>query len=208
VRTTSRMLSRLLAESRMHQSVADADGLDLVAGETGDTRYLTYLLKRFGFEAPLESALSVAPGIAEVVDLSARNKTTLLVHDLVGMGVPLARVLEIPHAHISAFQDLRIALGWLYVSERSAATHNIVVRELRRRSPGLQSSTQCFADYDGLAGREALGRALDAIAVTPEDELVIIDAALHAFDHQHRWLCPQRPTATTLAAAAPKQRLA
>jgi heme oxygenase len=202
------MLSRLIAESRMHQSVADADGLELIAGEPGNARYLTYLLKRYGFEAPLESALSVAPGISDVIDLPARSKITFLVHDLVGMGVPLARILEIPHAHISAFHDLRTALGWLYVSERSAATHNIVARELVRRAPDLEPSTRCFADYDGLAGREALNRAFDAVATTPEDELAIVDAALEAFDHQHRWLCPHRPSATMLATSTPKQRLA
>jgi heme oxygenase len=184
----------------MHQSVADADGLELIGGgEPGDARYLTYLLKRYGFEAPLESALSVAPGIGKVIDLQARSKTSLLVHDLVAMGVPLARILEIPHAHITAFHDLRTALGWLYVSERSATTHNIVARELVRRTPGLSVSTRCFDD-DG----EALARALDATAMTPDDELAIVEGALHAFDHQHRWLCPQRPTATRSL----KQRLA
>jgi heme oxygenase len=202
------MLSRLLLASRMHQSVADADGLELIAGEAGNARYLTYLLKRFGFEAPLESALSVAPGIMDVIELQSRCKTMLLAHDLTAMGVPLARVLEIPHAHISAFHDLRTALGWLYVSERSAATHNIVVRELVRRAPALQASTRCFADYDGLAGREALGRALDAVAVTADDEAAIIDGALQAFDHQHNWLCPHRPTATALTVSSAKQRIA
>jgi heme oxygenase len=202
------MLKRLVAEARMHQSVADADGLELITGDPGDARYLTYLLKRFGFESPLESALSVAPGISDVIDLHARNKTGLLARDLGAMGVPLARILEIPHAHISAFHDLRTALGWLYVSERTAAIHNIVVRELVRRAPRLKASTQCFADDDGLAAREELGRALDAVAVTRRDEHAIVDAALQAFDHQHRWLNPQRPTATTLAVAAPRQRIA
>jgi heme oxygenase len=199
------MLSRLVAESRMHQSVADADGLELIAGEPGHARYLTYLLKRYGFEAPLESALSVAPGIVDIIDLPARSKTTLLVHDLVSMGVPLARILEIPHAHIRAFHDLRTALGWLYVSERSAATHNIVARELVRRAPDLEPSARCFADDDD---GEALNRALDAVATSPEDELAIVDAALDAFDHQHRWLCPHRPSATMLTMSTLKQRLA
>jgi heme oxygenase len=199
------MLSRLIADSRMHQSVADADGLELIAGEPGNARYLTYLLKRYGFEAPLESALSVAPGIGDVIDLPARSKTALLVHDLVVMGVPLARILEIPHAHISAFHDLRTALGWLYVSERTAATHGIVARELVRRAPGLEIYTQYVADDDD---GEALSRALDAVAVTPDDELAIVDGALHAFEHQHRWLCPQRPSATALAVTAARQRLA
>jgi heme oxygenase len=199
------MLSRLVAESRMHQSVADADGLELITGEPGDTRYLTYLLKRYGFEAPLESALSVAPGIADVIDLRARSKITLLVHDLVGMGVPLARILEIPHAHIRAFHDLRTALGWLYVSERSATTHNIVVRELARRAPHRTTSTRCLVDDDD---GEALCRALDAVAQTPEDVLAIVDGALDAFEHQHRWLCPQRPGASMLAMTLGNQRLA
>lgn len=202
------MLKRLLAESRMHQSVADADGLELVAGQPGEARYLSYLLKRYGFEAPLESALAVTPGISDVIDVQRCTKSMFLVRDLCALGVPLARVLEIPHAHVTAFHDVRTALGWLYVSERSAATHHIVVRELVRRAPGLARSTQCFAEYDGLAGREALGRALDAIAVTAADERAIVDAMLHAFDHQHRWLCPGRPTASTLAVAAPRQRVA
>ena len=205
VGATSRMLNKLIAESRMHQSVADADGLELIAGEPGDARYLTYLLKRYGFEAPLESALSVAPGITDVIDLQARSKTMLLVHDLVGMGVPLARILEIPHAHIRAFNDLRTALGWLYVSERSAATHSIVARELLRRAPDRKISTQYFADDDD---GEALNRALDAVARTPEDELAIVDGALHAFEHQHRWLCPQRTGVTGLAVTTAKQRVA
>lgn len=202
------MLSRLLAESRLHQSVADADGLEAIAGEAGDTRYLTYLLRRFGFEAPLESALAVTPGIAEVIDLQARSQTRLLLHELTSMGVPLARVLEIPHAQIRAFRDLRTALGWLYVSERGAATHSIVVRELARRARRHDAAAECLADYDGLGAREALGRALDAITVTLDDELAIVDAALQAFDHQHLWLCPQRPSATVLMPPASKQRLA
>jgi hypothetical protein len=89
-----------------------------------------------------------------------------------------------------------------------AVTHQIVVRELMRRAPGLRSSTDCFASYDELAARDALGRALDAVATTPEDEAAIVDAALDAFEVQHLWICPQRPSASMLGFALPTQRIA
>ena len=138
----------------MHQRDADADGLDA----------LSYLVKLYGFEAPLESAVSVAPGICELLDLGGRHKTNLILHDLVALGVPLGRVLEIPHCQIVAFDDLRVALGWLYVSER------------------------CLDAYVRSAWHDELTCALDVAAATSDDEDVLVDAAVRAFVHRDSWL--------------------
>lgn len=170
------MLSRLSAESRMHQSIADAAALELAR-----TGYSTYLVKRYGFEGPLESALAVTPGISAVIDVQARQQCRMIVQDLVAGGMPLARILEVPHAHIRAFGDVRDALGWLYVSERSAAAHDLIVRRL----PGLRLMHWA---RDGVAARDAMVHALDAVARTERDERRIVDAAIRAFEDQHRWL--------------------
>ncbi len=169
------MLSRLFAESRMHQGMADTDALD--AARSG---YAAYLVKRYGFEAPLESALAVTPGVAQVIDLQARQQCRMIVDDLVELGMPLARVLEIPHADVRAFRDIRDALGWLYVSDRSAAAHDRIVQKLPR----------CTIHWcrDAVAARDSIGRALDAVAVDEHSESRIIDAAIRGFEHQHRWL--------------------
>jgi len=182
------MLTRLAAASRVHQSIAHSDGLELISIGRGDSRYLAYLVKRYGFEAPLESALAVTPGIAGVIELHPRRQSRMIVDDLVALGMPLARVLEIPHAHVCAFRDLRDALGWLYVSDRSAATHDVVAREVVRKMPNLAPVVRWSAAHDLLGGRDAVGRALDAVAVTSQDERRIIDAAVQAFEHQHSWL--------------------
>ena len=169
------MLSRLFAETRMHQGMVDADALDVARAG-----YAAYLVKRYGFEAPLESALAVAPGVAQVIDLQARQQSLMLVEDLVELGLPLARVLEIPHADVRAFRDVRDALGWLYVSDRSAAAHDRIVQKLPR----------CTIHWrrDAVGARDAIGRALDALASDEQSEDRIIDAAIRGFEHQHRWL--------------------
>jgi heme oxygenase len=168
------MLSRLFSESRMHQSIADADGAELLR-----SGYAGYLVKRYGFEAPLESALAVTPGISEVIDVQARQQCRMIVEDLVDLGMPLARVLEIPHAHVHAFRDVRDALGWLYVSDRSAATHDLLVRKM--------PAARVKWARDGVAARVAIGQALDVITRCETDAVRIIDAAIAAFEHQHRW---------------------
>jgi heme oxygenase len=168
------MLSRLFTESRMHQSIADADGNDLLR-----SGYAGYLVKRYGFEAPLESALAVTPGISDVIDVQARQQCRMIVEDLVDLGMPLARVLEIPHAHVHAFRDVRDALGWLYVSDRSASTHDFLVRKMP--AAGVRWAR------DGVAARVAIGQALDAITRCEADAVRIVDAAIAAFEHQHRW---------------------
>lgn len=169
------MLTRLFAESRAHQTIADADGIELARID-----YPRYLVRRYGFEAPLESALAVTPGITQVIDLQPRQQCRMIVDDLVALGLPLARVLEIPHADVHAFGDIRDALGWLYVSDRSAAAHDRIVQNLARPSVSWAR--------DAVAARDAIGHALEAVARTPQDEVRVVDAAIRAFEHQHRWL--------------------
>ena len=157
----------------MHQSIAEADDRELFG-----SGYSAYLVKRYGLQAPLESALAVTPGIHDVIDLNARQQSRLIVDDLVTLGMPLQRVLEIPHADVRAFRDVRDALGWLYVADRSAAAHDRIARKLR----GVGWVR------DGVAAREAIGNALDEVAQTDEDVARIVDAAIRAFEHQHAWL--------------------
>jgi hypothetical protein len=40
---------------------------------------------------------------------------------------------------------------------------------------------------DGVAARVAIGQALDVITRCETDAVRIIDAAIAAFEHQHRW---------------------
>ena len=114
-----RVLNRLNLETRVHHSEADAD-VDhyLFRSHVTAADYRTFLTRVYGFVAPLEAALTGAPGIDEVLDLKARAKAALVAHDLLTLGMTLDEVRALPQCEIPTFRGPASALGWLYVVER------------------------------------------------------------------------------------------
>src|SRR5262249_61284164 len=65
----SRMLARLTDETTIQQLGVDSE-LDVLFGEDlSAPHYLMFLIRCYGFEAPLESAYSMTAGLERLIDL-------------------------------------------------------------------------------------------------------------------------------------------
>jgi hypothetical protein len=142
-------------------------------------------MRIFGIEAPLESAFAIVPGLGEWVD-GVRRKLARLVDDLRALDMPVARLLEIPRWPLAPFRDSCAARGWMYVLDANATNRRILARRIA--SHGLPTGY--------LASHDVPTERFDGIA--SDDAAAIVDAALEAYDCQHRWLRPDAPLATAL----------
>lgn len=190
-----RTLERLAQQTTVHRCVADADRLALTDNPATEQRYTSYLVRTYGFQAPLESAFAVMPALHAHLDLSHRVWSGVLASDLVALGYPIEQILDAPVRPRAPFRTLTEALGWLYVAELTRNGHQLLrhylASKLDRVSRGscVARVTKCQWD--------ALGDALDR--VTSQDALA--QAVVDAFEAQHRWFRPSSPSATTIVIA-------
>src|SRR6185436_623127 len=70
---TSWMIERLNDETRIHHAEADADFDLLFRDDAASTHYQYFLIRIYGFEAPLEAALSMTPNLTLMLDLRERQ---------------------------------------------------------------------------------------------------------------------------------------
>lgn len=182
------MLTRLDAATRDFHAELDAYWLDLMAqGVTAD-RYQEQLVRVYGFEAPLESALAYTPNFV-VADRRDLTRSGLIVQDLMALGMKPAAASRLPQClDISPFRDSSEALGWWYVSERQSQLYNGIKRHLVSRFPQLAPACMFLSSYDGIAAArwQQLGTVLDAQAWKHGDE-PFIAAAKDAFACAQRW---------------------
>src|SRR4030095_8815125 len=129
VQRLSRTLLQLNIATRKHHDAADAPWLDLMVPSVDTRDYGDHLIKIYGFEAPLESALRYTPGLSTLIDLRARTRTGLLAQDLMRLGMTASQIANLPQRFV-AFSDAVDALGWMYVVERAALRHGGVLRYL------------------------------------------------------------------------------
>jgi len=162
-------------------------------------RYLKHLVKIYGFEAPLEAAFRYTPGFSGLIDLRARNRSGLLVQDLLRLGMSASRLADLPQ-RFTTFASAADALGWMYVIERATLLHGGVRRYLLQRLPELATATSYLAAYDGEAGLRwnELGNALDAVAQSPTVTHQIMRAANQALRALGDWFDPE-PVAARVA---------
>ena len=185
------MLSRLNAETREHHAHADAPWLALLAADVRRQDYIRQLVVTYGFEAPVESALSYTPGLASIVKLRDRARSGMLAQDLLGLGYTPLQVTELPQCFsIMSFEDVAEALGWMYVVERATLHHDPVRRNVRQRIPTARHATSYLAAAGSLAGTrwQALGIVLDKHAATAAIAARIVTAAEHAFRRLRDWI--------------------
>lgn len=186
------MISRLHHETHPHHAEADADYNDLFRRDTGAADYMVYLLRLYGFEAPLESALAQTPHLEHHIDLKVRHKAGLIAQDLLALGLR-------PHQITATQQCLTIpqlrgaaeALGWMYVVERTTLSHAVLRNHLMTQLPReMKEASSYLSAYAGIAGARwrEFGDALDRVAQTPEIGDRIVAAANEAFHTQRRWL--------------------
>jgi len=164
-----RALVRLNEQTRRYHADADAD-VDryLFRPQVTVDDYRTYLAGVYGFIVPLESALLMAPGLDEAIDVRARAKSALVVHDLLALGLSMTEINALPQcSSIPTFRDPAAALGWLYVAERplhaSAVVSSHLSTYLRPEMAYASAYLSCYAGQVGAKWRE-LGEAMDRIA--------------------------------------------
>lgn len=187
-----RMLTRLTTETqRLH---GDADGdVDayLFKAQVTAEDYRTYLGRHYGFLAPLEIALATAPGLDEVIDVKARAKSALIVHDLLALGMTVEDVNALPRfAQVPSFRGPAAALGWMFAIERPLLSAAVIRGQLARFLPSEMAVAAAYLGcYQGQVGAmwRALGEAMDRVAYLPAigDRMVV--AAQEAFRGLARW---------------------
>jgi len=187
------MLTRLQLETRALHPEADAPWVDLMSSQATRDDYVATLLRTYGFEAPIEAAVALTPGMSAVLPLRQRARSGFIVQDLLSLGFTPSRIARLPQcSQIVPFRDVAEALGWMYVVERATLLHDTVRRALESRLP-LQSFSYLSA-YDGAVGQrwQDFGHALDYVTLTHDNGAAqIVAAARVAFAAQHGWVASE-----------------
>jgi heme oxygenase len=188
------MLTQLNLETRMHHADVDADQLT-VLDEFDATRYRDYLVRTYGFEASVESALALTPGLERVIDLRQRAKAGRIAQDLLALGLRPNELSEVPLCtFIDDCDDVLDAMGWLYVLERRTLLHSAILRHLVARMPAIVDHAGSYLrSYEGIAGARwrDLGATYDQIA-TEMTAPRVIAAAHQALWCQRDWFHTER----------------
>jgi heme oxygenase len=166
---TSQTLVRLELETAAYHRDADDAWLQLLTPFLTKARYGSQLARAYAFEAPVEAALAYTPHVTSLVGMRARSR--LLAHDLFALDYPTGKLAP---KLIAPFPSVSEALGWLYVVERTARLHEMVLRNVRHRLPG--APTEYLQDDDATARWDELGQVLDRVARTPR----IADQVMYA----------------------------
>lgn len=183
------MLARLEHETRGQHAEVDVYWLDLMASGVTREHYRALLVRLYGFEAPLESALAYTPNLI-VADRRERALSGLLAQDLLALGLSPARITALPQCpDIGPFSDPAEALGWKYVMERPAQLHGAIKRNLVSRLADIANACSYLSAFDGIAlGRwHQLGVLLDEVATRPGAAERIIECARTAFATMSEW---------------------
>lgn len=186
------MIERLNEETRGHHAEAESDFDLLFETETTPRHYLMFLIRVYGFEAPLESTLQMTPNLELMIDLKERTKAGCVAQDLMALGLRPNEIAELPQClAIPQFKGAAEALGWMYVIERTTLAHSVVRRHLLTRLPReMRSASNYLSSYTGVVGTRwrKFGATLDDVAHMPELANRIVAAANEAFRCQRRWI--------------------
>lgn len=191
VASSSWMLDRLGDETGAHHRAHDAVLEAVLDDDVGASDYLMYLVRTYGFEAPLECALAMAPNLELVIELRQRARAGFLALDLMLLGLSPAQVAELPQClAIPYLASPAEALGWMYVAERATLAHAQVLRHLRPRLPHEVAKASTFLQASGGAATRwrAFGATLDRIGRSAAIADRIVEAAGEAFRCHARWV--------------------
>jgi heme oxygenase (biliverdin-IX-beta and delta-forming) len=181
-----RLLARLNEETQCHHPEANHD-VDryLFASRVTSADYRTFLLRVYGFVASLEQALVATPGLAGTIDVPARIKAPLVVHDLLALGMTMDELAAWPRfTGVPTFRNVASALGWMYVVERPLLSAAVIRGHLATFLPTEMITASaylgCYAGDVGMLWRE-LGEVMDRTAVTEAITNQIVHAAHEGF---------------------------
>lgn len=189
MQTHSAMLNRLDLETREQHAEVDGYWLDLMASGVTRDQYLTVLMRIYGFEAPIESALVYTPHLV-VADRAERTRSGLIVQDLLALGISPAKIAALPQCDsIAPFEDPAEALGWKYVIERPTQLHSAIRRNVVSRIPDVAHACSYLSACDGIAAArwQQFGFLLDEVARRPGANARLIKAAKEAFTALAGW---------------------
>jgi heme oxygenase len=186
------MVERLNAETRRHHAEADTDFDILFLGDTSAQHYLVFLMRVYGFDLPLEAALTTTPNLELMVDLVERRKSQFVIQDVLALGLRSVDLDQLPMClTIPQFRGAAEALGWMYVVERVTLAHCVIRRHLLTKLPREMScASQYLRSYEGVLGMRwrSFGAVLDDVARQPAIADRIVAAANDAFRAQRRWI--------------------
>jgi heme oxygenase len=176
------------------------DASDVLGGDRA--RYRWFLEKQYGFYAPLEPRLALAPGLAALgLEVARRQRAHLFAADLLHLGAHpgrLPRCAALPRVDTAAR-----ALGAMYVLEGSTFGGAFILRHLASSlalAPGAGASgivpygdglTRMWIEYT-----DALDRFVTA---RPADEPEVQDAARETFERMLAWFREPAPAAVAEA---------
>lgn len=176
----SQTLVRLELETAAYHADADRAWLQLLLPFITPAQYAEQLARAYAFEAPLEAALAYTPHVTSLIGPRARSR--LLAHDLFALDYPATRITP---RLIAPFPSVSQALGWLYVTERTARLHEMVRKNVAARLAG--APTEYLDDPDAAQRWDELGDILDRVARTPRIADQVIHAAHAAFRCHGDW---------------------
>jgi heme oxygenase len=186
------MVERLNDETRVHHTDTDADLDVLFRTDSTATHYMLYLMRVYGFEAPLESSLAMTTTLDLMIDLRERSRASQLATDLMALGLRANQVAELPQClAIPNFHGAAEALGWMYVVERATLAHSVIRHHLLTRLPDQMATASAYLQsYAGVVGKRwrEFGATLDNVARHPAVADRIVASANEAFRCQRRWL--------------------
>lgn len=197
----SPIIQRLTEATRPYHAETDADLDDLFRDDVGSSHYVLFLMRVYGFEAPLESALAMTPHLDLLLDVRERARAGLLAQDLMKLGLRPSEVAELPLClAIPQFRGTAEALGWMFVVERATLLHSVLRHHLATRLPHEMSKASAYlSSYAGLVGTRwrEFGATVEQVAHHPAIAERIIQSACEAFRCYRRWVL-QGPGASRL----------
>jgi heme oxygenase len=186
------MIERLNEQTRQHHAECQADFEVLFQTEASARDYLLYLVRIYGFEAPLESTLAMTPNLELMIDLKERMKAGYIAQDLMALGLRPVQIAELLQClAIPQFRGAAEALGWMYVVERTTLAHSVLRRHLLTRFPReMRNASNYLSCYTGVVGARwrKFGATLDDVARQPATADRLVHAAVDAFRCQRRWI--------------------
>lgn len=189
---SSLIIERLNEETQVHHAEADSDLDVLFRRDASVSNYMLYLMRIYGFEAPLESALLSTPTLDLMVNLKERGRAAFIAQDLLALGLRPTLVADLPTClNIPSFRGAAEALGWMYVVERSTLAHSVIRHHLLTKLPTeMQNASRYLQSYSGVVGTRwrKFGVTLDNVARHPQIADRIVASANEAFRCQRRWL--------------------
>ncbi|HEY5950614.1 MAG TPA: biliverdin-producing heme oxygenase [Kofleriaceae bacterium] len=183
------MLNRLDMETREQHAEVDGYWLDLMASGVTREQYKGLLVRIYGFEAPVESALVYTPNLV-IADRRERMRSGLIAQDLLALGISPGKIAALPQCcGIEPFADPAEALGWKYVIERPTQLHSAIKRNILTRLDDIANACSYLSACDGIAaGRwQQFGLLLDDLARRPHAADRVVGAAKAAFTAMSDW---------------------